>query len=324
MSEMKYSEMQYVDRPVSRIFFGTASITSVPKQDRDALLDGILALGVNAIDLARVYMRAEDAIGAWMEKRGNRDQLVLLSKCAHPNFLGMKRLNEKAIRKDFQKSSESLHTDHIDIYLLHRDDPSVPVGDIIQIFNALHSEGKIGAFGASNWTHTRIAEANEYAYAHSLIPFTVSSPNYGLAEQIADPWGGGCVTVSGPSNMKAREWYAENGMPVIAYSSLGRGFFSGRLKSGAGREDAAKVLDGHAMKAYWCDGNLERLKRSEQLAAEKGCSVSQIAMAWIYAQPMNTFAVVSTSKPSRMQQNIDALNIPLSPQEVKWLDLEEE
>ncbi|MCD8294499.1 MAG: aldo/keto reductase [Clostridia bacterium] len=324
MSEMKYGEIAYVDKPVSRILFGTASITSVPQQDRDALLDGIYALGVNAMDLARVYMGAEAVIGSWMEKRGNRDQLVLLSKCAHPNFLGMKRLNEKAIRKDFQKSSESLHTDHIDIYLLHRDDPKVRPGEMVEIFNAMHAEGKIGAFGASNWTHTRIAEANEYAYAHNLIPFTVSSPNYGLAEQIADPWGGGCVTVSGPSNKEAREWYAQSGMPVVAYSSLGRGFFSGRLKSGSGADEASKVLDKIAMKAYWCDSNMERLRRCEQLAAEKGCSVSQIAMAWIYAQSMNTYAVVSTSKPSRMQQNIDALSIQITPHEIRWLDLEEE
>ncbi|MCD8286448.1 MAG: aldo/keto reductase [Clostridia bacterium] len=321
MPEMKYGEIPYISRPVSRIFFGTASITSVPKQERDALLDGILALGVNAIDLARVYMGAEETIGSWMEKRGNRDRLVLLSKCAHPSLFGMKRLNEKAIRKDFRKSSANLHTDRIDIYLLHRDDPSVPVGDIVQILNALHAEGRIGAFGASNWTYTRISEANEYAYAHNLIPFTVSSPSFSLAEQVSAPWAG-CVSISGPSSRAARDWYAQSGMPVIAYSSLGRGFFSGRLRSGADRSKAAKTLDSHAMKAYWCEGNTERLRRCELLAAEKGVSVSQIALAWLYAQSMNSYAVISTSKLSRMQENIQALNIRLTPAEAAWLNLE--
>ena len=85
-----------------------------------------------------------------------------------------------------------MRTDYIDIYLLHRDDPAVPASEIVEIFNAMHREGKIGAFGGSNWTHERIQEANAYAKDHGLIPFTVSSPNFGLADQIADPWGGGC------------------------------------------------------------------------------------------------------------------------------------
>ncbi len=77
----------------------------------------------------------------------------------------------------------------------------------METFNAMHEEGNIGAFGASNWTHTRIEEANEYAYKHNLIPFSVSSPNFCLARQIEDPWGGGCVNISGPENIEARAWY---------------------------------------------------------------------------------------------------------------------
>ncbi|MCC8103514.1 MAG: aldo/keto reductase, partial [Clostridiales bacterium] len=76
-----------------------------------------------------------------------------------------------------------------------------------------------------------------------------------------------------------------------------------------------------AMKGYACEANFERLRRGEQLAKEKGCTVPQIAMAWIYQQPVQTFAVVSTSKPKRMQENVDALNIELTPKELAWLDL---
>ena len=194
------------------------------------------------------------------------------------------------------------------------------MGAVVELLNALHEEGWIGAFGGSNWTVERIAEANAYAAAHGLIPFSVSSPNFGLAEQVADPWGGGCVTVSGPSNAAARAWYAARRMPVIAYSSLGRGFFSGRVFSG----DAARVgelLDPPAVKGYACPDNFERLRRCEELAARKGVTVPQLAMRWIFAQELNTFAVVSTSSPARMQQNIDALQIPLTAQEADYLDL---
>jgi len=321
MSEMEYAKIPYVEKPVSRILFGTAAPPYFLGQEGDALLDAVLSMGVNVFDLARNYMGAEISIGNWMEKRGNRDDLVLLSKCAHPSFFGGKRVTEEDIRKDFRKSSEYLHTGYIDIYLLHRDDPDVDPGVPVEIFNAMHAEGKIGAFGGSNWKHQRVEQANEYAYKHNLIPFTVSSPNFGLAEQVADPWGGGCETISGPSNREAREWYQKNSIPVIAYSSLGRGLFSGRVK-GDEPEKAAEVLDEVAMKGYACEANFERLRRCEQMAKKKDCRVPQIAMAWIYQQPVQTFAVVSTSKPERMQENVDALSVELTPEELAWLDLQ--
>ena len=318
---MQYGEIPYVDKPVSRLFYGTASMPFVASGgDGGELLDAMLALGVNAIDTARVYGMSEASIGQWMASRHCREQVVLLTKGGHPDPEGRRRISEADIRGDIETSCEMLQTDYIDVYLLHRDDPEVPVGTVVELLNALHEEGRIGAFGGSNWTVERIAEANAYAAEHGLIPFSVSSPNFGLAEQVADPWGGGCVTVSGPSNAATRAWYAARRMPVIAYSSLGRGFFSGRVFSG----DAARVgelLDPPAVKGYACPDNFERLRRCEELSARKGVTVPQLAMRWIFAQELNTFAVVSTSSPARMQQNIDALQIPLTAQEADYLDL---
>ena len=105
----------------------------------------------------------------------------------------------KDVREDLEKSLENLRTDYIDIYLAHRDDEQVSVEEIVEAFNALHAEGKIGAFGGSNWTHQRSEESNEYAYKHDMLPFTVSSPNFGLAEQVKDLWGGGSISISGPA-----------------------------------------------------------------------------------------------------------------------------
>lgn len=320
---MEYVKIPYVDKEVSRIFYGTAGQPFMMGGDGNDLLDAIYATGVNAFDTARNYMLAEKSLGKWIVDRGIRDKVVILSKCGHPSPFGRKRVNEKDIRKDLRKSLGYLGTDYIDIYLLHRDDPEVPVGEIVEIFNSLHAEGKIGAFGGSNWTHQRIAEANEYAYSHNLIPFTVSSPNFGLADQVQDPWGGGCVTISGPQNQDARAWYEKNQMPVIAYSSLGRGLFSGKVKSSE-PEKASEVMDMNAMKGYACPENFERLRRCEELARKYHCTVPQIAMAWIYRQPLNCFAVVSTTKPERMQENIQAMELPLTEDEVLYLDLRKE
>lgn len=219
-----------------------------------------------------------------------------------------------------EKSLKMLGVDYVDIYLLHRDDPAVPAGELVEILNELQKEGKFKCFGVSNWTRERIAEVNDYAARKGLNPIRVSSPNFGLAEQICDPWGGGCVTISGPENEGVRQWYADNQMPVLAYSSLGRGFFSGRFKSND-RKEAKKVLDANAQKGYLCEGNMERLRRAEILAEEKGVTVPQIAMAYIFNQKLNTFAIVSTSNASRMEKNVEALSLELTEPECAWLDL---
>ncbi len=320
MKEMKYANHPYVNKKISRIFYGTAMMPFLAGENGNDLLDSMYELGVTAFDIARGYGGAESSVGKWVEERGLREKVVLLSKCAHPDGQGNKRVNEKAIREDFAMSSEALRSDYIDIYLLHRDDPDVPAGEVIEIMNALYVEGKIRAFGGSNWTHQRIEEANAYAKEHNLIPFTVSNPNFGLADQIQDPWGGGCITISGPANKDARLWYKEKQMPIIAYSSLGRGLFSGRVKSDK-LDQVTEVLDAVAMKGYGYPENYERLRRCEELAKKKCCTVPQIAMAWIYHQELDTFAVVSTSSEKRMQENIEALHIELTKEECEYLDL---
>ena len=195
-----YATISSVNKPVSRLFFGTASKPFLAGENCNRLLDEMFDLGIQTIDSARNYQSSEISIGRWFQESGKREQVVLLTKGGHPDLLGRRRINEKEIRKDIECSLRNLHTDYIDIYLLHRDDPRKPAGEIVEIFNALYREGKIRAFGGSNWTHTRIEEANRYAQEHGLIPLTVSSPNFSLAEQVRDPWGGGCVTLTGKDN----------------------------------------------------------------------------------------------------------------------------
>lgn len=161
---MKYTKIPYVNKPVSRILFGTAIPPFMMGGDGNHLLDAMFEMGITTFDTARNYMAAEISFGKWIEERNIRDKIVILSKCGHPSMFGKKRISEIEIRKDLRKSLNYLHTDYLDIYMLHRDDPEVSVGEIIEIFNELHAEGKIGAFGGSNWTYERIAEANEYAY----------------------------------------------------------------------------------------------------------------------------------------------------------------
>lgn len=315
---MNFGRIRGVNKPVSRILLGTAVSPMLLGQDADEVLDAAFESGINAFDTARNYGGAERSLGRWLKARGVRKDAVILSKCGHPDGNGS-RVNERAIRDDLSRSLEELQTDDIDIYLLHRDDERVPVGEIVELFNQLKREGKIGAFGGSNWTHERIAAANDYAREHGLTPFAVSSPNFSLAYQQCDPWGGGCVSITGAENAATRAWYKETQLPLVAYSSLARGFFSGKFRSDE-RKKAREVLDAVALKAYDCEENFARLHRAEQLAAKKGCTVSEIAMRWIFSQGLNVFAAVSASTRERMQSCISALTLPMTEEEANRLE----
>ena len=112
-------------------------------------------------------------------------------------------------------------------------------------------------------------------------------------------------------------------MPAVAYSSLARGFFSGRFRADE-RNKAQEILDCYALRGYASEDNYERLRRTEKIASMKGVTVAQIALSWIFHQGMNIFAVVSTSSPERMQRNIDAAAMHLSEAECRFLNLEQD
>lgn len=331
---MKYGKIEGLDKEVSKLVFGTATPklfaaaveNAGVKEKNEAyeLLDNIYAEGINTFDCAAHY--GEEIIGEWMAERGIRKKCVIITKCAHPNKW-RQRVTDFDILSDVHDSLKKLKTECIDIYMLHRDNRETPVSVIVDTMNRLYQEGKVKVFGGSNWTHERIEEANEYAVKHNLEPFRVSSPNFGLAEQVADPWrcdarfGDGCITISGPENVNARKWYEIHEIPVFAYSSLARGFFSGAFST-TNPEDAKRIMDEPGILGYYCESNIERLRRCEILAEKKGISVAQIAMAWICNQPFDVFALSSPITREQIAQNVAAINIKLTRDESSWLNLE--
>ncbi len=318
MIQPAYGTFPGVEKRASRILFGTANAPMIAGEDVSPLLDEMVSLGVNAFDTARGYGLAERALGRWMRARGNRESLVVLSKCGDLKN-GVVHLDRQVIEQELAQSLHELGTDYIDVYLLHRDDPETPIEEYMTCLNERKAAGQIRCFGVSNWTVARIKEANDYARAHGLEGFSVSSPHYSLAEQVADPWGGGCVTVSGNGHAADRAWYSGNQMPVVAYSSLSRGFFSGKFR--AGDDDGARrALDLNAQRGYLSEGNMARLARAEALAARDGCTVAFIAMRYAFSSSMNLFAVCATGSGARMRQNIAASLRPLSAQDVRYLE----
>lgn len=264
---MKYTHIPFVSKPVSRIVLGGSGSLFASGGDVTEVMETALERGINCVDSARVYGKSEEAIGRYLRQSGRRDDLVLISKCCHPTMAFVQRVSRRAAENDLMRSLDTLGTDHIDIYFLHRDNPLVGVESIAEFMHRFHEEGKIGAFGGSNWSTKRIMELNAYAESHGLTGFTVSSPHYSLGRQQRDPWGNGCITITGSKNAAQREYYRDNRMPLFCWASLCAGMFSGKLQS----EEKGSVMKHFGFNAAWgydCPDNYERLKRCEALAAQ--------------------------------------------------------
>jgi len=320
---MHYGNLPGIDKPISRLVQGTASFRDAEPQQGIDLLDLALANGYNTFDTAHIYGPAkEKLVGKWIRDRKVRDRVVILAKGAHHDGDGG-RVTPEAIESDMRDTMNHMEVDYIDLYVLHRDDPSVHVGAIVEALNEHVRAGRIGAFGGSNWSYDRIRAANEYAKDNGLIPFAVSSPNFSLAEQVEEPWLN-CETISGPEGTHAREWYSEhrNEVALFTWSSLAGGFWSDRFT----RENYAQLgqAGGHdalCVKCYCYEQNFERLDRVRELARIKGITVPQVALAYVMSQPMNIFALVFCANDEQFKSNVAALDIKLTHQEIAWLDL---
>ena len=320
---MRYGNIAGIDKPVSRLVQGTANTVFDPEKPAQAfaLLDMALAYGVNTFDTAHVYGAGnERTLGNWVRERGVRDDIVILAKGAHP-YGGRNRVTPEDIEADLTESLERQKLDSFDLYVLHRDDPAVPVGPIVEALNAHKDAGRIGAFGGSNWRWERIKEANDYAEANGLTPFAITSPNYSLAEMYQPPWDG-CLSISGPLHQAARDYYAETGMAVMPWSSMAGGFFSDlyhrdNLDTFPKDDYFAQIC----IQCYCGETNFQRLDRARELAEAKGLTVAQIAVAFAQSQPMNLFMLVSSLTEAQFAANAAAVAMTLTPQELAYLDL---
>jgi aryl-alcohol dehydrogenase-like predicted oxidoreductase len=317
---MKYSHLPGIDKPISRLVQGTVMVNSNELDRGFRLLDDIFELGCTTFDTAHHYGDGDNerTVGRWLHERGLRDQVVIIGKGAHLNE-DRQRVTPFDITADLHDSLARFKLDTIDLYLLHRDDPAVPVGPIVEVLNEHLQAGKIRAFGGSNWSHERVQAANAYAEANGLVPFVASSPNFSLAEQATPPWPG-CISISGPQGEAARAGYGATQMALFTWSSLAGGFFSGRFTRH--NLDSFEIyLDKLCVTSYCIEDNFKRLDRAKLLAEEKDLNLPQIALAYVLSQPLNIFALVGCQNGAEFKANLAAIELELSPEEIAWLEL---
>lgn len=305
---MTYGEIPGLAKPVARLVMGCDNQTTMPHGA--AVWDDYFQRGGNTFDTAFVYWDGvmERLLGQWIKHRGLRDQVVVIGKGAHTPFCTPDGLTEQ-----LKISLDRLQVSGVDIYMMHRDNLDVPVGEFVDVLNEQVGAGRIKVFGGSNWSIERLNAANRYAKRKGLQGFGVLSNNFSLARMVQPPWAG-CVAASDPAS---RKWLKKTQIPLLAWSSQARGFFTPR----AGRDQRE---DGELVRCWYADDNFERRDRAVELAKEKGVSPINIAAAYVLHQPFPTFALIGPRQISETADSMGSLAVSLTPKEVAWLNLERE
>ncbi len=313
---MRYGRLHGLETPVSRIILGCGGLRRDNMDKATTLLDAFRAAGGTTLDTAFNYGRdgaSERAVGQWIAERSARSDVVIITKGAHHDAEWRPRVRPDVITQELTLSLERLGTDHIDLYLLHRDDPQAPVGPIIDCLNQHLTDGRIRAFGGSNWSPRRIEEANAYAASHGLQGMVASSPNLALAVA-TDPPHMGHATVSG--DPEALQWYERTRFPLLAWSAQAQGFFSER--GNPENPDARRHF-----RRYDDPRNWERWRRVQDLASRRDRTPTQIALAWVLDLPLEVYAVVGPGTVPHLEDALAAQEVTLTPTELDWLNLQE-
>lgn len=277
--------------------------------DGAILWDTFMEAGGNAFDTAFVYGagRHESALGEWIAQRGVAGDVVVTVKGAHSPYC-----TPRTIASQLAISLDRLGLETVPIYIMHRDNPDVPVGEFVDALNRLRDAGRIAMFGGSNWSVERFEEANVYAAKHGLEPMRILNNNLSLAVMERPVWNG-CVTSNAPDTLA---YLRNNGIMHLSWSSQARGYFlpphlRDRLPAETGPEQC-----------FGSDANAERRRRAEAIAQEHSVSTHNVATAWVLAQVFPSFALIGPRSAGELATTLPAFTRDLTPADVAWLNLE--
>ncbi|MBN8217400.1 MAG: aldo/keto reductase [Spirochaetes bacterium] len=305
---MIYGKVPGLEKPVARLVMGVDNQNTLSQAC--VMFDDYFERGGNAFDSAYIYGggKHETNLGTWIRLRNLREQVVILDKGAHTPFC-----DPASLTKQHLESLQRLQTDYVDIYMMHRDNTDIPVGEFIDVMNEHQKAGRMRVFGASNWTIERLQAANDYAKKKGLNTFSAVSNNLSLARMVNPVWGGS-LSFSDPAS---RAWLTKNQVALMPWSSQARGFFVPE------RARPDLLADKSLSHCWYSDDNFQRQARALELAKKKGVSGVTIALAYVLSQPFPTFPLIGPRVPAETADSFRGLGLMLTPEECKWLNLGE-
>jgi aryl-alcohol dehydrogenase-like predicted oxidoreductase len=278
-----------------------------------SLLDAFVDAGLNLVDTADVYSRwvpghsggeSEAIIGRWLKRGDKRDRIVLATKVGMDMGDGRKGLSRRWIRQSVDDSLRRLQTDRIDLYQAHEDDPRTPLEETLGAFAELIADGKVRAIGASNYTAPRLREALETSARLGVPRFETLQPHYNLVERA-------------PYEAELEPLCRAEGLGVINYYGLARGFLTGKYRSQAALGQSPR---GSGVAAYLNERGLRILAALDAAAKMHGATPAQVALAWQIARPGLTAPIASATRVSQLEELAGAARLALDAGTIADLD----
>jgi aryl-alcohol dehydrogenase-like predicted oxidoreductase len=279
------------------------------------VLDSAYEAGINFIDTADIYSRWADSnpggvseriIGKWMKQSKIPRQKIILATKVRGNMGGGKEdegLGRAHILKSVENSLRRLQTDTIDLYQAHWPDDTTPIDETLKAFDDLIKQGKVRSIGASNYPAWQLMQSLWRSEKENTVRFDSLQPHYNLVHR-------------SEFERELIHVCREYKIGVIPYSPLAGGFLTGKYRRNLVPQSAR--IGG--VKRYFTDQNWSLLEQMDSLAKEKNANLTQIALAWLLADPLITAPIIGANSPEQLKDSLGAVSVHLTPAEKSTLD----
>jgi len=313
---MNYKKLGRTGLKVSPLCMGTMQFGwSVDEADTHRILSATFEAGINFIDTADIYSKWVDGnpggvseiyIGNWMKKNNiPRDQIVLATKVRGemgkgPNDQGLSRTH---IINAVDASLRRLQTDYIDLYQSHWTDDDTPIEETLRAFDDLVKQGKVRYVGASNYAAWELMQALWTSDKYNLTRYDSLQPHYNLIYR-------------DELERELRAVCAAYEIAVIPYSPLAGGFLTGKYRKDEPLPESKRA---EGRKHVMTDKNFALIDEMEVIALRHKATISQVALAWMLADPLITSPIIGATSIKQLNENLGALNMKLAEDEVSFL-----
>ena len=281
------------------------------EEDTVPIVGKAIEAGVNFIDTANVYSRgrSEEAVGRALQELGKRDWVVLATKVFgrmaddDPNMSGSHR---RHIVQQCEASLKRLRTDWIDLYQIHRPMSTIPIDETLRALDDLVRAGKVRYIGTSTYAAWQVVESLWVSKEYGFNRFVTEQPPYNLLDR----------RIERELVPMARTY----GIGLIPWSPLAGGFLTGKYKRGEEQTAEGRHTKGRFYGQHFTDAAFDVVEAVQQMAAEKGCTPSQLALAWCMHQPGITSPIMGPRTLAQLEDNLGALEVEVTDEDRKRLD----
>ena len=315
---MEYVKFGNTGMKVSRLCLGMMSYGSkkwrewvLEENEARPFVQRALEAGINFFDTADVYSRgvSEEVLGNSLKALGaQRENLVIATKLCNPmsDDVNDRGLSRKHILDSIDRSLARLQMDYVDLYQIHRWDYNTPIEETMEALHDVVRAGKARYIGASSMFAWQLMKAQCGAELHGWTRFVSMQNHYNLIYREEEREMIPCCV--------------DQGLAMIPWSPMARGFFSGNHRKGDWGETTRAKTDTYGQELYYRDGDFAVADRVQEVARNRGVSGSQIALAWVLSKSYVTAPIVGATKMDHLDQAIAALEIKLSGDEAKQLE----